>query len=214
MKRGAARHAKVGLPASDAEFPPPRQKQGAGPTGIHGAGEETASRPCAHICPDASAPSAGPARACSGRAAGARRRATDARLASAEAKRQQRRLRYRVPATEAPRPARAALALSPGAQLRPSRRLSSSMRLNTPASRASSLEPTAPIAFASIRGGTWQASASDDPRERGGLACRRLLLPDEAEAQRPSRASRPLPSIRTTARRWRKSSAPGACVGS
>jgi hypothetical protein len=72
------RHARVdarpGLPRQRLPTPGPRQKQGAGPTGIHGAGEEPASRPCVRFRPDASAPSAGPARACSGRAAGVRRR--------------------------------------------------------------------------------------------------------------------------------------------
>ena len=52
-------------------------------------------------------------------------------------------------------------------------------------SAGSSIADASKRVFASVRGGTWQASASDDPRERGGLACRRLLLPDEAEAQRP-----------------------------
>ena len=39
----------------DSPRPAPRQKHGADPTGIHGPGEETASRPCARFRPDASA---------------------------------------------------------------------------------------------------------------------------------------------------------------
>jgi hypothetical protein len=48
-------------------------KQGPGPAGIHGTGEETASRSPCMLSPRCECPSAGPRRACCGRPAGARR---------------------------------------------------------------------------------------------------------------------------------------------